>query len=94
MLMRGLPFKVTVEEIQSFFREYADLMKTDIVIEEIAAGKRSGKALVFFDHEETMKKAKIGLDKSNLGSRYVELFDHRDQAMVGLIETTRKQDES
>ena len=52
LVMRGLPFKVTVEEIQSFFLGYGNMMKTDIVIEEFNGGKRSGAALVFFENEE------------------------------------------
>lgn len=51
LVMRGLPFKVTVEEIQSFFKGYGELMKSDIVIEEIGSGKRTGTALVFFEDE-------------------------------------------
>ena len=53
LLMRGLPFKVTRDEIQSFFSHHAELMKTDIVIEEYNDGKRSGAALVFFEDEDT-----------------------------------------
>jgi RNA recognition motif-containing protein len=50
--MRGLPFRVTVEEILEFFIGYGNMMKTDIVIEEFNGGKRSGAALVFFENEE------------------------------------------
>jgi hypothetical protein len=49
--MRGLPFRVTPEEIQHFFHGYGDIMKSDIVIEEFSGGKRSGAALVFFEDE-------------------------------------------
>jgi len=51
--MRGLPFKVTIEEIQEFFKGHGELHKTDIVIEEFSGGKRTGSALVFFDDEAT-----------------------------------------
>ena len=76
--MRGLPFKVTVEEIQSFFIGYGNMMKTDIVIEEFNGGKRSGAALVFFENEEIAQMAKNSLNRTNLGQRYVELFDSED----------------
>jgi len=33
-------------------------MKTDIVIEELSGGKRSGAALVFFEDEGTAQEAK------------------------------------
>ena len=79
--MRGLPFKVTVEEIQSFFLGYGNMMKTDIVIEEFNGGKRSGAALVFFENEEIAQVAKNSLNRTNLGQRYVELFDSEDQEM-------------
>ena len=79
--MRGLPFKVTVEEIQSFFIGYGNMMKTDIVIEEFNGGKRSGAALVFFENEEIAQMAKNSLNRTNLGQRYVELFDSEDQEM-------------
>ena len=79
--MRGLPFKVTVEEIQSFFLGYGNMMKTDIVIEEFNGGMRSGAALVFFENEEIAQVAKNSLNRTNLGQRYVELFDSEDQEM-------------
>ena len=56
-------------------------MKTDIVIEEFNGGKRSGAALVFFVTVEMAQVAKNGLNKTNLGQRYVELFDHNDEVM-------------
>ena len=40
-------------------------MQSDIVIEELAGGKRSGAALVFFEDEATAKEAKK-LNKTNL----------------------------
>jgi RNA recognition motif-containing protein len=81
LLMRGLPFKVSVEDIQEFFIGYGNIMKTDIVIEEFNGGKRSGAALVFFETEEMAQVAKKGLNKTNMGQRYVELFDHTDHVM-------------
>jgi RNA recognition motif-containing protein len=81
LVMRGLPFKVSVEDIQEFFVGYGNIMKTDIVIEEFNGGKRSGAALVFFENEEMAQVAKNGLNKTNLGQRYVELFDHNDDVM-------------
>ena len=54
------------------------MMKTDIVIEEFNGGKRSGAALVFFENEEIAQMAKNSLNRTNLGQRYVELFDSED----------------
>ena len=56
-------------------------MKSDVVIEEISGGKRSGAALVFFETEDMASEAKKSLDKTNLGQRYVELFNYQDQVM-------------
>jgi hypothetical protein len=42
-------------------------MKSDIVIEEVSAGKRTGAALVFFPDEQTALSAKQDLDKTHLG---------------------------
>jgi len=53
------------------------------VIEELAGGKRSGAALVFFEDENTAIEAKK-LNKTNLGTRYVELFSYQDQFMQQL----------
>jgi nucleoside-triphosphatase THEP1 len=53
-------------------------MKSDIVIEEISAGKRTGTALVFFEDESTAAMAKQNLDKAKVGQRYVELYNYQD----------------
>ena len=86
LVMRGLPFKVAVEDIQEFFLGYGNIMKTDIVIEEFNGGKRSGAALVFFENEEMAQVAKNALNKTNLGQRYVELFDYQDHVMQQLCD--------
>ena len=66
LLLRGLPFKVTVEEIQEFFIGYGNMMKTDIIIEEYNGGKRSGAALVFFENEEMTQVAKSALNRTKI----------------------------
>ena len=81
LLMRGLPFKVTISEIQTFFQAVQTLDKTDIIIEEFSGGKRSGSALVFFLDEDSTLKAKDGLNNATIGNRYVELFVHTDERM-------------
>ena len=60
---------------------YGTITKTDVIIEEFSGGKRSGAALVFFESEDMACTAKKSLDKTNLGQRYVELFNHQDQVM-------------
>ena len=48
LVMRGLPFKVIVDQIIDFFRNFCQLNPEDIIIEELMCGKRTGTALVFF----------------------------------------------
>lgn len=50
LLLRGLPFRVTHEQIQEFFLGYGNIQRADIIIEESnKAGRRTGAALVFFE---------------------------------------------
>ena len=86
--MRGLPFKVTAEQIQDFFSSFCEVMKTDVVIEELAGGKRSGNALVFFPDAELAEKAKATFNNSTLGNRYVEIYTHEDAYMQACCEYT------
>ena len=76
--MRGLPFRVTIEQIQEFFVNFGNVAKNDIIIEEFSGGRRSGAALVIFDNEDVARAAKNALNKTNLGQRYVELFNYED----------------
>ena len=50
LIMRGLPFKVSIHEIIDFFANISKLKSNDIIIEEIN-GKRSGSAIVFFENQ-------------------------------------------
>lgn len=61
--MRGLPYSVTVRDIQSF---YAPLIPINIIIERDESGRLSGEGEVFFgshdDAVEAMRK-----DRSHIG---------------------------
>ena len=80
--MRGLPWKITAEEILDFFEGYGKLSEDDIYIEEFN-GKRTGSALVIFENQELAQKAKGENNKKEIGAeaRYVELYDCNDQFM-------------
>jgi len=82
VVMRGLPYKVTAEEIIKFFDGYGKVTEDDIFIEE-QNGKRSGSALVIFENEDVAQDAKQGMQKKNIGEdkRWVELYDCNDQFM-------------
>lgn len=61
LLMRGLPFRVSHDQIVDFFRGANQghiINKNDIIIEEYN-GKRTGAALVFFEHEHQAQTAKM-----------------------------------
>lgn len=49
--MRGLPYRITTEEIIAFFDGFGKVVEDDIFIEE-QSGKRSGSALVIFENED------------------------------------------
>ena len=51
LVLRGLPFRVKVEEIIEFFEGFGKLSEDKIFIEE-EAGRRTGKGLVFFENED------------------------------------------
>jgi len=80
--MRGLPYRITEEEIQKFFDGYGNLSKEDIFIEQ-RNGKRTGSALVIFENEAVAQDAKKIMQKQPIGQeqRYVELYDHTDDFM-------------
>ena len=81
-MMRGLPYKIQVEDIVKFFGGYGGVTDKCIFIEEFN-GKRSGSALVIFDDEESSKIGKEKFHKKEIGSdgRYVELYDQNDDFM-------------
>lgn len=60
LVLRGLPYRVTIEEIQNFLKEFAVIPEGSIFIEEFN-GKRTGSALVVFENEEMAGAAKNGL---------------------------------
>lgn len=80
LVMRGLPYRVTDDQIQKFFDGYGNLSGDNIVIEEFN-GKRTGSALVIFENQDVAQDAKSNLNKKEIEGRYVELFDNQDQFM-------------
>lgn len=58
--IRGLPFRVKVEEIIEFFEGYGKLAEDAVFIEE-EAGRRTGSGLVIFENEDIAQDAKDAL---------------------------------
>jgi len=69
--MRGLPFKVTENEIAEWFSSVADCL--DVHIHYGGDGRPSGQADVVFGSAQEAKMA-MTKHKQNMQSRYVELF--------------------
>lgn len=80
--MRGLPYKIQVNDIVKFFGGHGGVDENCVFVEEFN-GKRTGSALVIFDTEENSIEAKEKFHKKDIGTegRYVELYDQNDQFM-------------
>lgn len=70
-MLRGLPFKVTEEEIHDFFAGIA-IVDIQLVYDRMGT-KPMGKAFVEFGNEADFKTA-FEKDHEKIGSRYVEIF--------------------
>ena len=79
-MLRGLPYKISVLQLQNFLEGYGSIPAQNIFIEEFN-GKRTGSALVVFENEQVAQDAKTGLQKSEMEGRYIELFDQNDAFM-------------
>ena len=51
-MIRGLPFKINLDEIVQFFDGYGKISEETIFIEESAPGRRTGIGLVIFETED------------------------------------------
>jgi RNA recognition motif-containing protein len=83
LCLRGLPFRVKMEEIIEFFEGFGKVTAEDVLIEE-EAGRRSGKGLVFFENEDIAQDAKDALNKKEIGGRWIQIFDQHDDFMQQL----------
>ena len=69
--MRGLPFRVTEQEIAEWFSSVAD--PVDVMIHYNHDGRPSGEADAMFASESEARRA-LQKNKQNMQHRYVELF--------------------
>merc|ERR1719445_2333301 len=69
--MRGLPFRVTEQEIAEWFSSVAD--PVDVFIHYNGEGRPSGEADVSFASVSDARRA-MQKDKQNMQHRYIELF--------------------
>lgn len=82
LVFKGLPFRVTVDELIDFVKDHGTITADNIFIEE-ADGRRSGSCLIFFQSEKIAQDVKENLDGETIGgtSRYVKILDHNDDLM-------------
>jgi len=80
LVLRGLPYKISVLQLQTFLEGYGEIPAQNLFIEEFN-GKRTGSALVVFENEQVAQDAKKGLFKAEMDGRYIELFDQNDDFM-------------
>lgn len=85
LAMRGLPFRVKMDEIKEFFAEVCEMQETNIHIEE-NEGRRSGAGLAVFENEEQAQEAKDALNRKEIGGRFIQLFDENDGMWNKLME--------
>ena len=74
VLLRGLPYNSTVQDIANFFGEEFGIVERGIIIPRAVDGQCLGQAYVQFDSSEDVKKA-LKKNKEHMGSRYIEVFD-------------------
>lgn len=87
--MRGLPFSATRQEIIEFFEEF-DPLEDSICLTCRSDGRATGEAYVAFNSPEDAKKA-MGLHRSTMGSRYIELFiSNKDEHARAMARTNNK----
>ena len=65
--MRGIPFKITFEEIIDFLKGHGTITKDEIFIEE-SNGRRTGTCLIFFDTDQFAQDAKSSLNGQKIGA--------------------------
>ena len=76
LLMTGLPFDVTIDDLINFFKNF-NVLKEDIHMISNHSGKFSGNALITFEDEMDAQKALKTKHLTYIRNRYVELFEYR-----------------
>jgi hypothetical protein len=80
LMMRGTPFRATMDELIGFFDGHGTIKEENITIEEMN-GRRTGSVLVIFETSDHAQAAKDAKQKGDLGGRYIDLFDENDSMM-------------
>lgn len=70
---RGLPWKVTMEEVAEFFQKHK-VVEGSIVLGQGEDGRRNGWGTCLFESEDEAQRACEELDKEYIGERYIMLY--------------------
>lgn len=71
--MRGLPWKVTTDEVIEFFKNGEFEIKADDVVIERQDGKSTGYGLAFLANSDDAETAIDQLNREHIGSRFILL---------------------
>jgi DIS3-like exonuclease 2 len=90
VLLRGIPFNSTEQDIVNFFGEEFSFVDRGILIPRTADGQSSGQAYVKFSESEDVKKA-LKKNKQCMDTRYIEIFDGKSVLNKFIPPRTRSQ---
>ena len=74
VMMRGLPYDATVNDVIKFFGTEFDIVDNGIVLPLDSDGRASGQAFVQFTNAEDAAKA-LTKNREHMGRRYIEIFE-------------------
>ena len=74
IMMRGLPYDATVNDVIKFFGTEFDIVDNGIVLPLDSDGRASGQAFVQFTNAEDAAKA-LKKNREHMGRRYIEIFE-------------------
>lgn len=74
VVMRGLPYNSSVQDIVNFFQGFPEVNPECVQIQQNNDGRPNGDALVTFASRCEAERAITERNRHNIGSRYIELF--------------------
>lgn len=74
LFMRGCPWRVTVDEIIEFFKDFEEIKPENVAIEE-EYGRRTGCAIVIISDPDVLQEARQELNRKEIGTRFILLND-------------------
>ncbi|KAG0430033.1 hypothetical protein HPB47_023058 [Ixodes persulcatus] len=74
VILRGLPYSSTAQDILTFFQGFPELTTDCIQIQRNTDGRPNGEAVVTFPTRAEAERAIQEKNRQNIGNRYIELF--------------------